>query len=59
MPPPRSALQTTWALAVTEEFETVPGVFVVKAMSEENLAWHYSKDRQDRLPYAQAIHDVS
>jgi len=48
--------EATWSLGLAQEFGTVPGVFVIKALSEENMAWHYAP--QSRLPYAQAIYDT-
>ncbi|KAF1778936.1 Protein of unknown function DUF2817 [Phytophthora cactorum] len=40
------------------EFGTVPGVFILKAMIEENTMYHHGSSSASRLPYAQKLRDV-
>ncbi|KAG7400573.1 hypothetical protein PHYBOEH_005096 [Phytophthora boehmeriae] len=46
------------ALLFCQEFGTVPGVFILKAMVEENAVYHHSPSPVSRLPYAQKLRDV-
>ncbi|KAG7389762.1 hypothetical protein PHYPSEUDO_009682 [Phytophthora pseudosyringae] len=46
------------ALLLCQEFGTVPGVFILKAMVEENAMYHHSPSPVSRLPYAQKLRDV-
>ena len=46
------------AILLCQEFGTVPGVFILKAMIEENTMCHYSPSSVNRLPYAQKLRDV-
>ncbi|KAJ8552569.1 hypothetical protein ON010_g9979 [Phytophthora cinnamomi] len=46
------------ALLFCQEFGTVPGVFIIKAMIEENAMYHHSPSPVSRLPYAQKLRDV-
>ncbi|POM75984.1 Hypothetical protein PHPALM_6833 [Phytophthora palmivora] len=46
------------ALMVCQEFGTVPGVFILKAMVEENTMYHHNPSPTGRLPYAQKLRDV-
>ncbi|KAK1948145.1 hypothetical protein P3T76_000435 [Phytophthora citrophthora] len=46
------------ALLFCQEFGTVPGVFILKAMIEENTIYHHSSSPVHRLPYAQKLRDV-
>uniref|UniRef100_H3GIY4 DUF2817 domain-containing protein n=1 Tax=Phytophthora ramorum TaxID=164328 RepID=H3GIY4_PHYRM len=51
--------QTTGnTLLFCQEFGTVPGVFILKAMIEENSMYHHSPSSVNRLPYAQKLRDV-
>jgi hypothetical protein len=43
-------------IAVAQEFGTVPGVFVLKALAQENAFYHHAPTR--RLPYAERLRDV-
>lgn len=45
-------------LLFCQEFGTVPGVFILKAMVEENSIYHHSSSPVSRLPYAQKLRDV-
>ncbi|KAL4125208.1 hypothetical protein PRIC2_008793 [Phytophthora ramorum] len=45
-------------LLFCQEFGTVPGVFILKAMIEENSMYHHSPSSVNRLPYAQKLRDV-
>ncbi|GMF37044.1 unnamed protein product [Phytophthora fragariaefolia] len=46
------------ALLFCQEFGTVPGVFILKAIIEENAMYYHSSSRVSRLPYAQKLRDV-
>ncbi|KAE8910699.1 hypothetical protein PF005_g2137 [Phytophthora fragariae] len=46
------------SLLFCQEFGTVPGVFILKAMIEENAMYHHSPSPVSRLPYAQKLRDV-
>lgn len=46
------------ALLFCQEFGTVPGVFILKAMMEENAMYHHNPSPVSRLPYAQKLRDV-
>ncbi|KAG3121362.1 hypothetical protein PI124_g5871 [Phytophthora idaei] len=46
------------ALLFCQEFGTVPGVFILKAMIEENTMYHHGSSSASRLPYAQKLRDV-
>ncbi|OWZ22171.1 hypothetical protein PHMEG_0003167 [Phytophthora megakarya] len=46
------------ALLLCQEFGTVPGIFILKAMVEENVMYHHSPSSVSRLPYAQKLRDV-
>ncbi|GLD99935.1 hypothetical protein PINS_up008663 [Pythium insidiosum] len=51
---PSEARHSTIAMA--QEFGTVPGIFVLKAVSEENAHFHQAPTR--RLPFAEKLRDV-
>ncbi|RLN93865.1 hypothetical protein BBJ28_00014309 [Nothophytophthora sp. Chile5] len=46
------------ALLFCQEFGTVPGVFILKAMVEENAMFNHNQSPVGRLPYAQKLRDV-
>ncbi|ETP38557.1 hypothetical protein F442_13874 [Phytophthora nicotianae P10297] len=46
------------ALLFCQEFGTVPGVFVLKALIEENTMYYHGSSSAGRLPYAQKLRDV-
>ncbi|CAH0477298.1 unnamed protein product [Peronospora belbahrii] len=46
------------ALLLCQEFGTVPGVFILKALIEENTMYHQMPSSVNRLPYAQKLRDV-
>ncbi|KAF4043949.1 hypothetical protein GN244_ATG03824 [Phytophthora infestans] len=46
------------ALLFCQELGTVPGVFILKAMVEENAIYHHGSSSANRLPYAQKLRDV-
>jgi hypothetical protein len=43
-------------MCVTQEFGTVPGTFVLKAVSDENAMYQY--DPSNRIPYAEKVRDA-
>ncbi|RQM16481.1 hypothetical protein DD237_002503 [Peronospora effusa] len=45
-------------LLLCQEFGTVAGVFILKAMVEENTMYHHSPSSVNRVPYAQKLRDV-
>uniref|UniRef100_A0AAV1VLK8 DUF2817 domain-containing protein n=1 Tax=Peronospora matthiolae TaxID=2874970 RepID=A0AAV1VLK8_9STRA len=46
------------AVLLCQEFGTVPGVFILKALVEENVMYKRSSSSAARLPYAQKLRDV-
>mmetsp|Transcript_19885 Transcript_19885/g.39811 ORF Transcript_19885/g.39811 Transcript_19885/m.39811 type:complete len:409 (-) Transcript_19885:2220-3446(-) len=45
-------------MSVTQEFGTLPGTLVLKAMRDENMAFHHAPDEEARAPYAKAVYDA-
>ncbi|CAI5712515.1 unnamed protein product [Hyaloperonospora brassicae] len=46
------------AVLLCQEFGTVPGVFILKALIEENVMYKHDSSSAARLPYAQKLRDV-
>ncbi|CEG50290.1 RxLR-like protein [Plasmopara halstedii] len=46
------------AILVCQEFGTVPGIFILKALIEENTVYYHYPSSVNRLSYAQKLRDV-